>query len=323
MLALPAPTPAALLSHWTWQPLAILVAVLLCAWYQRAVRRLSRSGIRWPVRYSVLFGFGILTQLWVTCGFLQVYASSLYWAWTSQTLALLLGVPVLLLVGRPFHLAEATSPGGMLQSVMGSRPIRVLTKPLVGPAVFPVVAAVLFFGPLPAWTIQAPVVGWVVQIVLLALGALLLLPLLGPEENLTSLAVAGALMFGMIEMILDAIPGIVLRLHRGLVTSYFDHLSVHPWTPGHLHDQQTAGTVLWVVAEVIDLPFLLVVFRRWLRADARDAAQIDAVLEAERSARVALAASDGPGSSAVADGHHDLVVGPADAPWWLHDSRPN
>ena len=41
--------------------------------------------------------------------------------------------------------------------------------------------------------------------------------------------------------------------------------------------------MLWCVAELIDLPFLLLVFRRWLRADARDAAQVDAVLEAERA----------------------------------------
>jgi putative membrane protein len=46
---------------------------------------------------------------------------------------------------------------------------------------------------------------------------------------------------------------------------------------------------------------MLLVYRRWLRADARDAAAIDAVLDAERIAR-----------SADTDA-------PADAPWWLTD----
>jgi putative membrane protein len=114
----------------------------------------------------------------------------------------------------------------------------------------------------------------------------------------------------MLELVLDAVPGIVLRLHKSLATSYFDHLAVHAWTPSHLHDQQTAGSVLWVVAEVIDLPFLLLVFRRWLRADARDAAAVDAVLEAERASRVALPTPDDPAAA---------QVGPADAPWWLNE----
>lgn len=300
-----------LLTNWTWQPLALVTAVLLGVWYVRTVRRLSRSGGHWPVRNSVLFGLGIVVGLWVCCGFLQVYASSLYWVWTTQTLALLLGVPVLLLLGRPLDLAEATSADGLVRRCLRTGPMRFLSKPLVGPALFPILAAVLFFGPLPAWMIRAPMVSWLLHLVLLAAGLIIMLPLLGPDRNVTSLAVGSALLFGMIELILDAIPGIVLRLHRSLVTSYFDHISLHSWTPSHLHDQQTAGTVLWVVAEVIDLPFLLVLFRRWLRADARDAAQIDAVLDAERAARGALPTSD------------DSSVGPADAPWWLHDSRPS
>ncbi len=52
--------------------------------------------------------------------------------------------------------------------------------------------------------------------------------------------------------------------------------------------------MLWCIAELIDLPFLLLVYRRWLRADARDAAAVDAVLEAERAARHSLAPDDPP-----------------------------
>ena len=51
------------------------------------------------------------------------------------------------------------------------------------------------------------------------------------------------------------------------------------------------------MAEIIDLPFVVLVFRRWVRVDARDAAKVDAVLEAERSARGAE----------------------TDEPWWMSD----
>ena len=83
------------------------------------------------------------------------------------------------------------------------------------------------------------------------------------------------------------------------------------WSPGTLPDQKIAGTILWCVSEVIDLPFLLIVFRRWLRADARDAAVVDAVLDAERIARSGL--------YKTGDDSGDEAANQADVPWWLTD----
>ena len=85
--------------------------------------------------------------------------------------------------------------------------------------------------------------------------------------------------------------------------------AVHGWSTSAHHDQGIAGAILWSVAEAIDLPFLALVYRRWLRADARDAARVDAVLEAERAARRALAPPDEQEPS-------DSV---RDEPWWLTD----
>jgi cytochrome c oxidase assembly factor CtaG len=108
----------------------------------------------------------------------------------------------------------------------------------------------------------------------------------------------------MIELVLDAVPGIVLRLHTHPVTDFFAHRALHSWSPGRMHDQHIAGAIVWCVAEVIDLPFLLLVFHRWQRVDAREAADVDAVLDAERIAR----------AGAEAD-----VESSRDAPWWLND----
>jgi putative membrane protein len=136
----------------------------------------------------------------------------------------------------------------------------------------------------------------------------MVLPLVGLDENATSLAVGLSLAIGSFELVLDALPGVLLRLHGGLVTSWFDVRTVHDWSPEPLRDQQAAGAILWCMAELIDLPFLVLVYRRWLRADARDAARVDAVLEAERAARRGWAADESE------DGVEDR-----DAPWWLTD----
>jgi cytochrome c oxidase assembly factor CtaG len=243
---------------------------------------------------------------WTTCGGLQVYGRSLFWVWTTQYLALLLLLPVLVLAGGPLHLARALSGGrGPVDRVLASPPVRFVGNPLVGPALVPVLSAVLFFGPVPGWAVGAAPVGWMLQLAVLLVGAVIALPLAGVDEGASSLAVGLALGIGSFELVLDAIPGIVLRLHRSLSTSFWAHAAPLPGALTPLADQQRAGAILWGVAELLDLPFIVVLFLRWVRADARDAAEIDAVLEAERAAR-------GPQPE-----HPDAEV--SDAPWWLSD----
>jgi putative membrane protein len=307
MRALPSPAFSGLATQWAVQPLAIVAAVALAAWYAHSVRRLLRAGGSWPVHRPLLFGAGLVLLVWTTCGFLQAYGSSLYWAWTTQTLGLFLVVPFILLAGQPIQLVRHHSGRtGTVDRFLRSRLGGVLGNPLVGPALVPLLSGVLFFGPVPAWAIAVPAFGWVLHVGLVAVGGLILLPLIGLDDEPSSLAVGLTLAIGSFELVLDAIPGIALRLHTSLVTSYFDHRAARSWSPNALSDQQVAGAILWCVSELIDLPFLLIVYRRWLRADARDAAVIDAVLDAERIARSGLEPTGEAANS-------------ADAPWWLTD----
>lgn len=308
--ALDRPGPSALLAHWTVQPVAIAVAVLLAANYVRGIRVLRRQTRAWPAWRGAVFLFGLLVLVAASCGFPEVYSHSLYWVWTTQTLTLWLVVPILVLSGHPVQLARAVAGAdSRLDRLLRSRFARVVGSPLVGPALVPLLSGVLFFGPLPRWAISSPAAGWVLQLVLLVVGALMVLPLVGLDEDASSLAVGLSLAIGSFELVLDALPGVLLRLHTGLVTSWFDSRSTHAWTPSALHDQQSAGAILWCIAEIIDLPFLVLVYRRWLRADARDAARVDAVLEAERAARRGLR-DETAGATAAAE---------RDAPWWLSD----
>lgn len=294
MSALPAPSWSGVLTQWTVQPLAVVVVVALAAWYAAAVRRTPH----WPVRRQVAFAAGLVLLTWTSCGYFEVYRRALYWDWTVQQLVLWLLVPLLLLAGGALHLAR---DGSWVMRALRTRPARALANPLVGPALVPILSAVLFFGPLPGWAAQFSLIAWLVQLALVVVGGLVLLPLVGPDDNAGSLAVGLSLAIGAFELVLDAVPGIALRLHKSIVTSYFDHRITYGWTPHALRDQQLAGNIVWCMAEIIDLPFLLLVFRRWLRADAREAAQVDAVLSAERIAQ-GVEPEDG-----------------RDQPWWLTD----
>jgi putative membrane protein len=302
---LPVPVVADVLTRWTAQPVAIVAILIAFGWYAWSVRTLSANGSRWPRRRSVAFGAGLIVAIWTTCGLAEVYGHSLYWIWTSQQLLLLLIVPTLLMAGQPIELARRTrGEHALVVRLIESRTGAVFGNPLVGPLLIPVLTVVLFFGPLPAWAINQRAVGWGLPVLIVAVGALIVLPLVTVDDRRGSMAIALALTIGLFELLLDAVPGIVLRLQTHLVTSYFDYRTQHTWAPSALADQQIGGAIVWCVAELIDLPFLLLIYLRWLRADERDAAEIDTVLEAERIARGEPAE---PG------------LGAADTPWWLTD----
>ncbi len=332
--AQPAPELSGLLAHWQLQPLAIVVAVALCVIYLGALRslRAEPGGPGWPARHTAVFVAGLALFVWTTCGWPEAYRRSLFWVWTAQTLTLLLVVPVLILAGQPLQLVRLVrGPGGVVDRFLRSRAGRVLGNPLVGPAVVPLLSAALFFGPLPAWVVRSETLAWLLQLLLVGLGAVIVLPLVGPVIEATSLAVGLSLAIGSFELVLDAIPGIALRLRTSTATDYFSHRQLHSWSPSPLHDQQIAGAIVWCLAELIDLPFLLLVYRRWLQADARDAAEVDAVLDAERAARSALSSAGRAGvragvESAIGESTNtvdssDGAQPVTDAPWWLTDPQ--
>jgi cytochrome c oxidase assembly factor CtaG len=299
--ALPAPSVAGILTQWSVQPLAVVLVAAAAGWYLVTARRVPD----WPVARTLSFLGGLLLVAWGTNGFCQAYGRALFWVWTTQVLFLLLVVPIIVMAGQPVELARRRrGEHARLVGLTRSRFGRFFANPLVGPGLVPLLSAVLFFGPLPGWAIEYDALGWALQVVLVLAGALIVSPLVTLDDDRSSMAVGFALGIGVFELALDAVPGIVLRLNAHLSSTFFDHRAVHAWAQTPLHDQQIAGAILWSVSELIDLPFLVLIYRVWLRADARDAARIDTVLDAERIAR---------GEDV------DLTQGQADAPWWMDD----
>jgi cytochrome c oxidase assembly factor CtaG len=310
--AIPQLSTATLLEQWYAAPLALVTIVALLSFYVHGLRTLARRGISWPRHRTVSFGLGIILLTYLTCGAPQVYGRTLFSMWTGQMLTLLLIIPGILMAGQPVELGRLVSgPDSIGVRFLNSRLGQTLASPLVGPVIIPVVSALIFFGPVPGWAVQWPAFSWVLQLVLVGLGAMIVLPLVATDDSRGSLAVAAAMGIGFLELLLDAIPGIVLRLQTHISSTFFEHRLQQSWSPIPLHDQQIAGGVLWCAAELLDLPFLLLVFRRWMRADARDAREIDTVLEAERISRGMAGDGDDTGAPTSDDTR--------DQPWWLND----
>lgn len=289
----PAPTLGGALTAWTPDAGGLLLAGGLAVGYALGSRHDRR-----PARTACWAG-GLGVLLLASCGWTGAYAHTLLWAFTLQVVVLLLVVPVLLAYGRPLELL----PDGV------HRVLARLADPLVGPLLVPVLLAVVFFTPVLRWSLADPAVLAALQLTLVATGLLLAVGVVGDEEGpATSLAVGAAVAVGFGELLLDAIPGIVLRLRTHVLDAGYWQGLHRPYGGTQLIDQQHAGAVLWFVAEAVDLPFLVILVRRWIRTDEREAARVDAALDAEYAARpvspVEVADPDAP----------ELV-----RPWWETD----
>jgi putative membrane protein len=264
------------------QPLAIIAVLVALFAYLRGLRALPAQ-LSWPRRRTASFVGGLVLLLAVTCGPAGHYGEHVYWLWLSQILMLLLVVPIVILCGQPVDLARLISDRSMLARAVDSGPGRAFTSPLVGPALVPLACVVVLFGSVPGWAVQYAAVNWGVQALVLLVGCAIALPLVATGDTASSLAVFAAVAIGIVELLVDAVPGLVMRLSTHPVSTFFDHRVQLTGQPGQLRDQQIAGAILWCAAELLDLPFLILIFWRWVRADAREAQLVDAALDAETS----------------------------------------
>jgi cytochrome c oxidase assembly factor CtaG len=288
----------------------------MLAAYGLGVRRASARGASWPkARTATFVLLGVGSYVVTTLGFLGVYSPYLRWAFAAQSALLLLVVPTLIAIGRPIQLARtALGERGIrrLDAVLASRFLRLLSHPIGGPALL-LVMLLLFLTPLPAEVRTHHLAVAAAQIGLPVLGLSALVPVASGEEPASGTTMAIGFLIAFFELIADALPGILLRLHTGIIGPLTVPGARPPWLPTPLRDQQLSGDVLWFLGEAIDLPFLAWLVLRWIRADAKEAAEVDARLDAQDQAQRADLPPAGQG-----EGQPVLL-----RPWWEveHEAR--
>jgi putative membrane protein len=313
-------TPAGSVTAWRFDAPAVLTAAAALWLYGRGVRGAGRNGNRWSVLRTVSFGAGLIVVLIATCGFFGVYAHLLFWVYTLQVCLLLVVAPLLLGAGNPIALAAAAASesGRRRLSRAGRSPLlRLARAPGVGPAVLIAVTAVVFFSPAMEWSLRSWYGYQLLHAVLLAAGLILALPITDDSVSLSSNAYAAMLGLGVIEFLLDAVPGIVLRLQNHVISAGYWLSTGRTWGPSPLADQRLAGSWLWFFAEAGDLPFIAALLVAWVRSDAREARSIDAALD--RAHPVAASRPDAA-TAARAPGVRAEPEQPVlMRPWWESD----
>jgi putative copper resistance protein D len=148
---------------------------------------------------------------------------------------------------------------------------------LVGPVLACVVTLAWFLTPWLRLSLSHDYLYQPGHLLLLAAGFLFCAPAVRARA-LEAGAYPALILVAFLELLLDAIPGIVITIrHDLLAPSVF--LAHHSATAAHA-SQVRGGEVLWVIAEILDIPFLAALVYQWVRADARHAALVDARLDA-------------------------------------------
>ncbi len=271
-----------LLTQWTLDWPALLVVAAFGAAYAAGVLALRRRGERWPAGRSASFAAGLAVLVVATCGFPGVYSHVLFWVFVVQVCLLLLAGPMLLGLGAPVSLTAAAVPQRSLRWTR-RRPAQWLWQaarlPGLAPLVLIVVTAALFFTSWMPYALTNVGAYHALQLLLLAVGMLLVLPVTDEGVLLSSFAYAVMVGVTFVEFLLDAIPGIVLRFSGHLLAPQYWLAVGRPWGLSPIDDQHRAGSWLWFFGEFVDLPFIAVLLVAWIKSDAREAATVDRELD--------------------------------------------
>lgn len=323
----PALTVAGAFTSWTLD-LPVLAAVLLTAGlYLSGVRRARRSGTEWPAaRVAAFCGGGLGAVVIAAMSFPGVYQGVLFYARAVQTILLLLTAPLFLALGRPLSLAAATLPrlGPRLLALFGSRAARILTFPAVTGLVLVVVPFLLYFTSWYQAGLQNEVARELTYLALLAPGFVFFWTLLRVDPVPRAYPYLVALWVTAAEVVGDAILGVAVIADQHLIAGGYYQALGRPWGPAPRTDQVLGGGALWLLGDLVGLPFLAAQLIQMIREDETEARVVDAELDARDAALASSGAAAGDTGTAVAQlgpAEGGTVVPPAGRPWWEDDPR--
>lgn len=270
-------------STWHLDPLAtvlLVTAAVAYAWWLVGARR---RGARWSAWRTTSFVAALALFAVLQFGIVGRYDQELRWAFTLRLALLFFAVPTFAALAAPVSLLRLGGPARWSTAadrVMGSRPVRVLGNAIVAPVVGLVLFAVLLT-PLSAAIRQSGACATAITVLVPVLGFTLLAPLSEPGVLRSSTFVTIEFLLAFVELLLDAVPGIVLRVSNHVLDGSLVQAVGQPWFPSPLRDQHLAGDLLWFIAEVADVPVLVMLFVRWQRTDRREARSVDALSDDE------------------------------------------
>jgi cytochrome c oxidase assembly factor CtaG len=269
------------LTSWRWDSVASLLIAGGCIAYVLARRRATRCSE--PVAGGPVWCFAIAAALSIaaTMSMIGVYDRVLFWVRALQVLLLLLVVPFFLAMSRPVTVLR-----GALGSAGRQRLDRLLATPAARFAAHPATTSVAMLATpwllyLTPWYVAAlkynavAAATWVL-LVLVGFGYFYARLQTDPVPRRYSQLIS--LVISIIESIGDGLLGIVLWLGPLIAADYYAHVGRH-WGPSLRVDQSIGAGILWIVGDVLGVPFIIVLMRLFSADEKAHAEAVDDELE--------------------------------------------
>jgi cytochrome c oxidase assembly factor CtaG len=240
------PTLAHLLGNWTLDPALTAILALAAGLYALGMIRL-RGG--WPARRAACFAVGLLTiAIALESGVDRIGDRELLSVHTVQHMLLALLAPTLLLFGAPVRLALAAGTRPLratLASMLSSRAVRILMRPLTGCLLFAVVMLATHERTVFEAALDRPALHALEHAAYFWSGILLLAPLIAADPLAHPPGALARFCWLMAAMTAMAIPGALLTFAEG-VSYPFYIAPAHALGRSALADEHLAGAIMWV-----------------------------------------------------------------------------
>jgi cytochrome c oxidase assembly factor CtaG len=304
--------PPNIAESWTFDPAAAVLILIACAAMLWAARRTAVGRGQW-------WSLGCAVLVWVLAAFsaIAVFAPMLFWLRALQVLLLLYVVPFFLALTRPVSVLRAVLGAQRqrrLDAVLGSAPLRLLLSPPVTSVLMLATPWLVYMTPWYLASMTGPVAS-VTRLILVGVGfgyfyaRLQVDPVPRKYPPLMSIGISVA------EGLGDGILGLVLWL--GPVIAYDYYAGLHRDFGPSIRDDQTYGAgVLWVLGDVLGVPFIMLLMRTFGAEERRKAAEIDAELDAASAASEEPAAPARSETVAETDG-----AAQSGGLWWQNDPQ--
>jgi len=308
-------------------PMLVLI-VLLAAWYLASARKVRAAGGSWGTGATIAFcGLGLGFWAIATMSWVGVYQDILFYARATQTVLLVLVVPLFLAMGKPLTLLIEAYPaaGRRVEAMIRSRVAKIVTFPAITPLALVAVPMTMYFTSWYPAVFASGTLRELTYLILMVPGCAFFWTLLRVDPVPKQYPYGVAMWITAAEVIGDAFFGIAVIADTNLIAAAHYKAVGYPFGPAENTSQVLGGGIIWILGDFVGLPFLAVQLIQMMRADKREAEEIDAELDARDAARAAVSQA-----TAGDDAHPDAVtpvtagagdLDEPDRPWWETDSR--
>lgn len=267
----------------------LIGGVLLYLWAARRASRTSRADQNasgtWPIANTIAFLAAMTALALAYLGPFGAWAHDAFWAHMGQHLLVLMIAGPLIVLSSPIRLTFVnlgTVGRRRMIRILRSRPVEVLTNPVVGWVLFATVLLGSHTQLVMNWAlISHDGMEFVMRPLYLAAALIFYYPLIGCDLIARRPAPSVRLMSLGLMMIPETVLGMVI--HFAPVPLYWPYeLAASTYGIDVMTDQKFAGALMWALAMVLDGMWMMVAAIEWWRDQEKETRRLEREEERER-----------------------------------------